>query len=894
MADVKPQLEDVKPQVPDEQPHQVVDVKAPAAFDESAYTNGDGHAPVDTPAPPAPVLEASPAAMNLPPIAQRTTPAGAVLTGGYNTHKIFIGNLPETATLADLEDCFGKIGQCTCSIKRGFGFVEFTEASAAADAVAQYNEGFFLGAQIKVELSHARAPPPKGPGGPGGPSGRVDNSSKDGCYLCGDPNHWARECPNEGMMPMRNPPGSDRPSDSRKPMHINGPPGEKRRRPPMNAPPPPRFDGPPPPDYMRGRPPPPPDRWGPTGPGMPPPPPPGRGGDYGPYPPRDDPYRAPSYSGYGGPPPREFDNYGGGGYRDAGPDYRGPPPAPGYGNGGGYPPRDRPSYDSYYDAPRHAHAPPPPGPPSNGYPSYGSRPPAPPGPGYSPVPPPPPSSRDPYGYDSRAGPGFGSSGGPQAPYDPYASAPDPYDPRGSSDRGASRYNYDYVEDHHPNVAAPFHLVETAIAAALLQAVDTLTLLPAAATDLLRLLAPSFHTFAATGNSSGLSQAKVNLVKQQLNQTATLSWEIGTHMEALLEYDLPSLSVYAAGSLPFPSTPHAYEVLTTATNIVANKTAGSLQLITDGSSADPASIGPAVLLANATVLSGNRVSAAQFFTAATEQVEALLQNTPKTTDGAISHRTDQVELWSDFVFLTQNETIIQTAYQQCELYRHYLQSNSSKLWTHIIWGSNQDTGLWATGNGWAANGMLRVAATLLHSSYASDYSAQINNLTSWSSEIVTAAFEMQKSDGFFPNYFNSTNSFSDAASAALLAAASYRLAYLNVTTSTIASAEITRQAVYNAVSSSTGILSPVVDPLSYGQQGTQSPEAEAFVLLMDSAWRDWYAQEGGEITEGSTVTSSADSTAGVGVTVVAASHARRSWSQEFAAGLALAGAVMAMW
>lgn len=44
-----------------------------------------------------------------------------------------------------------------------------------------------------------------------------------------------------------------------------------------------------------------------------------------------------------------------------------------------------------------------------------------------------------------------------------------------------------------------------------------------------------------------------------------------------------------------------------------------------------------------------------------------------------------------------------------------------------------------------------------------------------------------------------------------------------------------------ISSSTGILSPVVDPLSYGSElsaSESSPEAEAFVLLMESAWRDW--------------------------------------------------------
>lgn len=42
---------------------------------------------------------------------------------GLNVHKIYVGNLPEITTLLDLQDCFGQIGECTCALKRGFGFV---------------------------------------------------------------------------------------------------------------------------------------------------------------------------------------------------------------------------------------------------------------------------------------------------------------------------------------------------------------------------------------------------------------------------------------------------------------------------------------------------------------------------------------------------------------------------------------------------------------------------------------------------------------------------------------------------------------------------------------------------------------------------------------------------
>jgi len=40
----------------------------------------------------------------------------------------------------------------------------------------------------------------------------------------------------------------------------------------------------------------------------------------------------------------------------------------------------------------------------------------------------------------------------------------------------------------------------------------------------------------------------------------------------------------------------------------------------------------------------------------------------------------------------------------------------------------------------------------------------------------------------------------------------------------------------------GWLSPVVNPLSSGESGSKSPEAQAFVLMMQAGYRDW-AQNG---------------------------------------------------
>lgn len=43
--------------------------------------------------------------------------------------------------------------------------------------------------------------------------------------------------------------------------------------------------------------------------------------------------------------------------------------------------------------------------------------------------------------------------------------------------------------------------------------------------------------------------------------------------------------------------------------------------------------------------------------------------------------------------------------------------------------------------------------------------------------------------------------------------------------------------YNHITSD-GWLTPVVNPESYPDQGQDSPESEAFMVEMQSAWRDW--------------------------------------------------------
>lgn len=146
-------------------------------------------------------------------------------------------------------------------------------------------------------------------------------------------------------------------------------------------------------------------------------------------------------------------------------------------------------------------------------------------------------------------------------------------------------------------------------------------------------------------------------------------------------------------------------------------------------------------------------------------------------------------------LTQNRTLLQAAYDQCRLYREHLRVSSGDeagLWRHIDnrfegGGDMRDDGLWATGalrlplpssgalcpprnssraslpirsraghiadcfparagNGWAAQGMLRVLASFANQDgddLQNAFESQARDLGDWVKEIVERTWEMPK-------------------------------------------------------------------------------------------------------------------------------------------------------
>lgn len=371
----------------------------------------------------------------------------------------------------------------------------------------------------------------------------------------------------------------------------------------------------------------------------------------------------------------------------------------------------------------------------------------------------------------------------------------------------------------------------------------------------------------------LADDQVIAIKQLLADSAQASWELGTRAQALLELDTPKYSVTTPGSKLPPSDTNPpstlSDVFAIARNVVSAEGAignSPRPFIPDDASGDPPSIGVAVILANWT---DQQSSDGQDYSQAAVNQFNYLYTVPRTDDGAISHHSNQLQLWSDFVYMvppflayygvmTKNKSAVAESYNQIRLYRQYLRDQNANLWRHMAFGSNQDTGHWSTGNGWVAAGMIRVLGTIKNSQYAGSFKNEQKDLIAWTLEIQAGMYQYLRSTSCFGNYADDNKSFDDAASASLLAATVYHLSTLAGKHDHIPLAERTRIAL-TAVSSLgngptsgpfnsmvhfdvDGWLTPVVDPSSFGEVGSKSPEAQAFVLMMQAGYRDW-AQAG---------------------------------------------------
>lgn len=91
--------------------------------------------------------------------------------------KLFVGNLPFSATDESLQQIFAQAGTVESAKvimdrdtgrSKGFGFVEMSSDAEAADAIAKFNGADFSGRPMTVNEAKPMAPREGGRGGGGG------------------------------------------------------------------------------------------------------------------------------------------------------------------------------------------------------------------------------------------------------------------------------------------------------------------------------------------------------------------------------------------------------------------------------------------------------------------------------------------------------------------------------------------------------------------------------------------------------------------------------------------------------------------------------------------------------------------------------------------------------
>ncbi|WP_455381123.1 glycoside hydrolase family 88 protein [Salinispira pacifica] len=307
--------------------------------------------------------------------------------------------------------------------------------------------------------------------------------------------------------------------------------------------------------------------------------------------------------------------------------------------------------------------------------------------------------------------------------------------------------------------------------------------------------------------------RLNRVREVMLAMQRDAWEQGVCAQAL----------FACGE-------EALGLLLAHDAVVRQAEDGRLGLVGDNRAVcDPAACGIPVLEAFA------RTGLDSYRRAADKMANWLLTCSHRTSDGTLYHFVEGQEVWIDSIFMAPPFLAAagypEQAVAQIEGFRQLLWSREESLYSHR-WSDRTRTfarrDFWASGNGWAAAGIVQVAGYLPES-----MDPQRQTLCGYLVELFDGMLSHLRPDGLFHDVLDDGGSFVETNAAQMLAFALYEAARLGRTSDRyLDTAERMRDAACALVDAE-GFVRGACGSPTFDRPGV-SAEAQAFHLLMEGA------------------------------------------------------------
>ena len=229
------------------------------------------------------------------------------------------------------------------------------------------------------------------------------------------------------------------------------------------------------------------------------------------------------------------------------------------------------------------------------------------------------------------------------------------------------------------------------------------------------------------------------------------------------------------------------------------------------------------------------------------LDYLLNAAPRTEDGIICHNNVSFEegfspyqLWVDGIYMVPPFLaamgMVEEAWIQILGYRKYLYDDECNLFYHI-YDVEQKRFVrkkhWATGNGWALLGLLRV----MEEADCTSISGPAKQCRECFLELLNGMLNYRLEDGRFRDILDDETSFIDGTSAMMVSAAIFRAAFDGILSDDLCDKASRAIGTVSGTIDEYGLLRQVCGCPDFQSEGT-SAEAQA-AYIMANAWRNKY-------------------------------------------------------